>query len=152
MKIIDSRPSKDEVYMRMAKEVARRSTCLSRRTGSVLLSADYHVIATGYNGAPSGMPHQTECQRLRIQTKSGAALDTCNDVHAEENAIIQAALNGSSTKGGTLYTVKSPCHRCARMIVNAGITSVVYMSEYGDTRAFEMFETAGVSFRSSESV
>lgn len=147
--IIEVRPSKDTVYMRLAKEVARRSTCLSRRTGAVLLSENDHVIATGYNGAPAGMPHQTECQRLRIDAKSGAALDTCNDVHAEENAIIQAALNGSSTKNGTLYTVKSPCHRCARMIINAEISAVVYSSEYGDTRAFELFETAGVEVRSA---
>lgn len=145
--IIARRPSKDEVYMAMAHEAARRATCLSRRTGAVLLSADGHVIASGYNGSPAGFPHQTECERLRMQAGSGAALDVCTDVHAEENVVINAALNGSNTRGGTLYSIHSPCHRCARMLINARIREVVYERLYGDPRALDMFDRAGIIMR-----
>lgn len=136
--IIEKRPSRDRIYMALAHDVSKRSTCLSRRTGAVLLSNDNHVIATGYNGAPTGVKHPTSCPRLEVDDySSGAGLDMCEDVHAEENCIVQAALNGSTPRGGTLYTVMSPCNRCMRMIVNAKISEVVYEREYGDARALE---------------
>lgn len=141
------RASKDDTMMDLARVVARRSTCLSRRVGAVLLSQEGHVISTGYNGAPSGIGHQGECPRLLLGTSSGEGLELCNDVHAEENCVVQAALNGATTKGGTVYTTHSPCHRCARMLINGGIKEVVAGAEYGDRSAFELFEEAGVKMR-----
>lgn len=145
--VVRRRPSRDELYMRMAFEAARRSTCLSRRTGAVLVSAHGHVIATGMNGAPCGIMHQKQCARLQKSVASGSGLDECNDVHAEENVFVQAALNGSSPDGGVLYTVNSPCHRCARMAINAKVKEIVYHKLYGDTRAIELFKEAGITMR-----
>lgn len=146
------RPTKDRLYMNLALEAARRSTCLSRRTGAVIVSAAGHVIATGYNGAPAGCAMQDVCDRLTAKHyQSGSSLDGCNDVHAEENAIIQAGLNGSTTAGGTIYTVNSPCHRCARMLINAGIKKVIYQKLYGDTRAEGLFKEAKVEMKEIDS-
>lgn len=143
--IVDRRPSKDETYMRMAKDACRRSTCLSRRTGALLLDADGCVIMTGYNGAPRGCPHQQTCERLRGQgTGSGQDLDKCTDVHAEENCLVQA---GNRAKGGAMYTVMSPCHRCARQIINARLTEVIYERAYGDTSSLELLKQGGVKVR-----
>jgi dCMP deaminase len=136
--LADERPHKDVVYMDMARTAAKRATCLSRHNGSVLLSHDGHVIATGYNGSPVGMEHPRVCPRLEQGVASGSSLELCNDVHAEENCIVQAAKLGVSVTGGTLYTVMSPCHRCFRMLANAGIKEVVYEREYGDVRALNM--------------
>jgi dCMP deaminase len=148
LRVIKTRPSKDSIYMEIAREVAKRSTCLSRRNGAVIISVDGHVIATGYNGAPMGMPHQTKCPRLHSKGySSGACLEDCEDVHSEENAVAQAAKKGTSVAGGTLYTVLSPCHRCFRMLVNAGIKEVVYERPYGDTRALKIYEQAGITMR-----
>src|SRR5581483_9588661 len=140
-KITARRPDEHHVFMRIAHEVARRSTCLSRRNGSVLVSAEGHVIATGYNGPPAKMGHPTHCPRLTRGVASGEGLELCNDVHAEENCVAQAAKQGHAVKGGKLYTVMSPCHRCWRMLVNAGITEVVYEREYGDVRALDLPST-----------
>jgi dCMP deaminase len=149
--VIDCRPSIDQLNMNIAREAARRSTCMSRRTGAVLTSQHGHVIATGFNGAPKGIEHQRECFRLRAESyESGSSLAECNDVHAEENAIVQASLSGSSPKGGTLYTINSPCHRCARMLINAQIGAVVYDKLYGDTRAIELFNEANIPMREAE--
>jgi len=142
--LAERRPDKDEMYMSMAELVARRSTCLARRQGAVLLSERGHVIATGYNGAPRGMEHPKQCNRLRCAAGSGTDLDGCTDVHAEENVIVQASLNSSSTDRATLYTIMSPCTRCARMLVNAGIERVVYKRNYGDVGGLNMLQKAGI--------
>lgn len=141
------RPKKDDTYMGMAEIVARRSTCLARRVGAVLVSESGHVIATGYNGAPTGLPHQKGCERLESNVKSGTGLYLCMDVHAEENCIVQAALQGVSTVGSKLYTLVSPCNRCMRMLINAEVRSVVYKEEYFDPLAFELGRLANVELR-----
>lgn len=133
--------TKHQVFMEMARNAARRSTCLSRRQGAVIVSESGHVIAVGYNGAPVGFPHPRTCERLCIG--QGKELDKCNDSHAEENCIVHAALNGSNPKGGTLYTIMSPCPRCARMIINSRIFHVVYEREY-DPDAVRMLAGAGL--------
>lgn len=143
--ITRTRPSKEHVYMCMARAAASRSTCLSARTGAVLLSSAGHVISTGYNGAPAGIAHQCECPRLIMRTKSGEGLDMCNDVHAEENCIVQAAKTGADTTGSTVFSTRSPCHRCMRMLINAGVVAVVYGRKYNDERAFELAKEAGVT-------
>jgi len=145
LELASHRPSKEETYIGVARTVSRRATCLSRRNGAVLVNSSGHVIATGYNGAPKGCKHPTECTRLRHQVQSGQFLDACDDVHAEENAIVQASLSGASPEGGTMYTLTSPCHRCMRMIVNASIARVVYSSRYADDRTFELAKEAGIT-------
>jgi dCMP deaminase len=137
-KVVEDRPQLDEVHLAMAKLVAKRSTCLSRRNGAVLVSHDGYVIATGYNGSPRGMEHQKRCPRLEQGAPSGSRLELCHDVHAEENCIVQAAKLGTSVVGSTLYTVMSPCHRCFRMLANAEVREVVYEREYGDVSAMSM--------------
>lgn len=142
--IVSKRPSKERTYMEIARKVSRRSTCLSRAVGAVLLSAEGHVIATGYNGAPAGLPHQTWCYRLSKNSASGKDLEGCTDVHAEENCIIQAAKSGGDPTGGTLITTSSPCSRCMRMLINAGIVEIVYDTRYDDELAFEMARMAHI--------
>lgn len=126
--IVRGRKSKDEVFMELAHTVLQRATCLSRRVGAVLVSPDGHVLSTGYNGAPIGVQHQCKCRRLGGQ--SGQCLDECDDVHAEENLIAQAAMYGKDTRDSTVYTTSSPCARCARMLINAGVKRVVYDEVY----------------------
>lgn len=135
--------SRDRTFMEMARAAARRSTCLSRRQGALLVSARGHVIAVGYNGPPTGFPHPKSCQRLRDAYCSTENLDSCDDVHAEENALIHAGMNGANPSGGTLYTVMSPCLRCARMLINAGVVEIVYERVY-DERAMRMLDVGGI--------
>lgn len=145
--IVVDRPPRDDVFMSIARITCQRSTCLSRHTGAVLVSPRGHVIATGYNGVPTGVPHPTQCDRLRAGIESGKQLDGCLCGHAEENALVQAALNGSNPSGGTMYSLLSPCARCARMIVNAGISEVVYEKLYLDQRSLDMLAQSGVKVR-----
>lgn len=142
--VTSARPNLDSHYMSIARAVSKRSTCLSRRNGAVLVSASGHVIATAYNGAPAGLPHQRYCHRLEGQcAASGSALDECTDVHSEENLIVQAALSGSDPAGGTVYSMNSPCPRCARMLINARISRVVYSNLYSQP-GLDMLDGAGV--------
>lgn len=141
--IVALRPDLDEHYMSLARVAARRSTCLSRRNGAVLVSANGHVIATAYNGAPCGFAHQKTCARLRSGYASSANLDDCYDVHSEENLLIQAGLSGSDPRGGTVYSTNSPCPRCARMLVNARIARVVYANEYSQP-GLDILAQAGI--------
>lgn len=142
-RLVAVRGTSDSEYMGMAREASKRSTCLARRQGAVLVSATGHVIAIGYNGAPSRFPHPEKCERLRRGMESSEGLSCCNDSHAEENCIVHAALNGADPSGGTLFTLNSPCHRCARMLINAGIVRIVFEREY-DPRALKMLEQAHI--------
>ena len=127
------RPTWDEFYLQLAAFMATRSTCLKHQVGAVLVR-DRQVLSTGYNGAPSDLPHCEELGCARAGLESGERLDLCRAVHAEQNAIIQAALHGVSTKGATLYTTAAPCYQCAAMIINAGIARVVSSAEYPNDR------------------
>ncbi|MCD6083603.1 dCMP deaminase family protein [Candidatus Aerophobetes bacterium] len=139
------RPSWDEYFMQIAELVATRSTCLRRKVGAVLVK-DKRILATGYNGAPRNLPHceVTGCLREKLRIPSGERQEICRGLHAEQNAIIQAALYGASIKGSTLYCTHQPCITCSKMIINAGIEKVVFKGEYPDRLAREMLEEAKV--------
>ena len=139
------RPDWDEYFMEIAHVVGKRTTCLRRSIGCVIVK-DKRILATGYNGAPSGLPHCLElgCLRDQLGIESGTRHEICRALHAEQNAIIQAALYGVSTKGATLYCTHQPCSLCAKAIINAGITRVVFEGDYPDEFAREMLELAGI--------
>lgn len=141
----EKRPSLDEYFMRIAEVVSSRSTCLRTRVGAVLVK-DKRILSTGYNGAPSGMMHCLElgCLRQQKNIPSGERHELCRAVHAEQNAIIQAALHGVSTEDATLYCTHQPCILCAKMLINAKIKRVVFKNRYPDTKALEFFEDTGV--------
>ena len=122
-----TRPSLERYFLNIAAIVATRSTCLHRKVGAVLVR-DKHILSTGYNGAPSGEHHCSEigCQK----PEHGQGLERCRAVHAEQNAIIQAARHGVSIEGATLYCTHSPCPICSAMLKNAGIENIIYEEEY----------------------
>ncbi|MBM4272192.1 MAG: cytidine deaminase [Deltaproteobacteria bacterium] len=140
------RPSWDQYFMDIAELVSKRSTCIRRSVGAVLVR-DRRVLATGYNGAPSGLKHCLEvgCLREQLSVPSGERHELCRGLHAEQNAIIQAALHGVSVNGATLYCTNHPCIICAKMIINAGIDTVVVREEYRDKLAEDMLREAGIS-------
>jgi dCMP deaminase len=142
----DARPSFDATFMAMCGLVSQRTTCPRRAVGAVLVK-DNHVLTTGYNGAPKGFPHpiETGCIREELGIPSGEYSDVCPCLHAEQNAILQAALFGVSVKDATLYCTTQPCTQCARMVVNAGIRRVVFQDEYADMLSMGLLTTGGVS-------
>lgn len=143
----DNRPSWDEYFMEMACVTAKRSTCLRRHVGAVIV-VDKHIIATGYNGAPRGLKHcgQIEggCLREKLGIPSGQRHELCRALHAEQNAIIQAATLGQSIEGGTIYVTNQPCVICAKMIINAGIERIVVKEGYPDELAVQLLREAGL--------
>lgn len=140
-----ARPDWDEYFLRIAAVVAERSTCLRRRVGALLVR-DKRILTTGYNGAPAGLPHceQVGCLREKLGVPSGERHELCRGLHAEQNAIIQAALHGVSTEGAVLYVTCHPCSVCAKMLVNAGVTRVVTAETYPDALAAEILAAAGI--------
>ncbi|MDD4627830.1 MAG: AAA family ATPase [Candidatus Peribacteraceae bacterium] len=134
------RPSFDEVFMEIAYTWAQRATCLRRKVGAVI-AKDKQQLTAGYNGAPKGVPHCAEmggCLREKLKIPSGQRHEMCRGTHAEQNAITQAAKLGISIEGGTLYTNTFPCVICTKMILNAGITTVIYDSDYDDPLSKEI--------------
>jgi dCMP deaminase len=140
-----ARPSFDATFMEMCGLVSQRTTCPRRAVGAVI-AKDNHVLTTGYNGAPKGFPHpiDTGCIREELGIPSGQFSDVCPCLHAEQNAILQAALFGVSVKDGTLYCTTQPCTQCARMVVNSGLRRVVYQEEYADMLSVGLLVTGGV--------
>ena len=139
------RPDWETSFMRITKLVATRSSCLRRSVGAVLVM-DKRILATGYNGAPAGMAHCEEagCLRDQLHIPSGERHELCRGLHAEQNAIIQAARQGTEIKDSTLYCTTAPCSLCAKMLINAGVTRIVYEGSYPDERAMAFFAEAGV--------
>ncbi len=140
------RVSWDEYFMQIAEIVKTRSTCLRRQVGAVIVK-DNRMITTGYNGAPSGLKHCGElggCERERLGIPSGERHELCRALHAEQNAIIQAAKLGISTEGATIYVTLQPCVICAKMLINAGIVRIVHKGEYPDKLARAMLEEAKI--------
>ena len=146
------RPSWDEYFMDIARQVATRSTCLRRHVGSLIVR-DKRILSTGYNGAPRGMEHcdVVGCLRDKLHIPSGERQEICRGLHAEQNAIIQAALHGVSVQGGTIYVTHQPCITCAKMIINSGIGRVVCANSYPDELARDMLDEAGVQLEVWES-
>ncbi|HOU36048.1 MAG TPA: dCMP deaminase family protein [Candidatus Omnitrophota bacterium] len=143
-----SRISWDEYFMQIAHLVSQRATCLRRRVGAVIVK-DKRMLATGYNGAPSGLSHclETGCLRDRLKIPSGQRHELCRGLHAEQNAIIQASLYGTSVKGSTAYVTNQPCIICAKMLINAGITEIVIAGGYPDAMAMDFLKEAGIKVR-----
>jgi len=134
--------------MRITREVAERSTCLRRKVGAVLVR-DKRILATGYNGAPSGLEHceRIGCLRQKHNVPSGERHELCRGLHAEMNALIQAALFGISTADSTLYTTAHPCSLCAKMLINAGVKRVVTLEDYPDALAKQMLTEAHIELQ-----
>jgi len=131
--------------MEIAHLVASRSTCLRRQVGAVLVKGK-NILATGYNGTPSGISHceQTGCLRQQLNVPSGERHELCRGLHAEQNAIIQAAKHGVNITGATLYCTNSPCIICTKMLINAGICRIIYQEGYPDTLSLEMLDESGI--------
>jgi len=131
--------------MDIVELVSRRSTCLRRKVGAVFVR-DKRILATGYNGAPTGLRHCLErgCLREELHVPSGERHELCRGLHAEQNAIIQAALHGVSVKGATLYCTNHPCIICSKMIVNSGITGIVFREGYSDRLSEEILTEAAI--------
>jgi dCMP deaminase len=143
------RPSWDEYFMSIARVVASRSNCVKRKVAAVI-TRDRRIISTGYNGTPRGVPNCNEggCPRCNAFAEGGTRLDECLCSHGEENAITQAAYHGVTVRGGTIYTTFSPCLTCTKMIINAGITEVVYNLDYPlGGAALDLLREAGVKIR-----
>ncbi len=145
MNRIDKRPSWEDYFMDITQRVAARSTCLRRAVGAIVVK-DKRILTTGYNGAPSNIRHcgETGCLREKLNVASGERHELCRGIHAEQNAIIQAALHGVSIKGSTLYCTNLPCSICAKMIINAGVKKIIYLSGYADALSMEMLTEARV--------
>ncbi|HHX28585.1 MAG: deoxycytidylate deaminase [Bacillota bacterium] len=139
------RPGWDEYFMELAQVVAKRSTCLRRNVGAIVVK-DKRVLATGYNGAPTGMAHCSEvgCLRERLGIPSGERVEMCRGLHAEQNALVQAARYGISLEGSVIYCTNQPCVTCAKMLVNAGITKVIYRYPYPDRLAQDLLAESNV--------
>lgn len=140
-----SRPSWNEYFMSITIMVADRSTCLRRKVGAILVK-DKRILATGYNGAPSGLRHCEEvgCLRETTSVPSGERHELCRGLHAEQNAIIQAAYHGFSIRGATLYCTNKPCVICSKMLINAGIRKILYQDGYDDHLADQMLREANI--------
>jgi dCMP deaminase len=141
----DRRPAWETYFMEITALVAKRSTCLRRAVGAIIVK-DKRILATGYNGAPSGIRHcaETGCLREKLKVASGQRHELCRGIHAEQNAIIQAAYHGVSIRGATLFCTNMPCSICAKMLINAGIAKICYQSGYADPLSLEMIEEARI--------
>lgn len=146
------RPDWDHYFMEIAKVVAMRGNCIKRKVAAVIVK-DKRIISTGYNGTPRGVTNCSEggCPRCNRFASSGSNLTECLCSHAEENAIVQAAYHGVSIKGGTLYTTFSPCLICTKMIINSGLSEVVFSKAYSmDDVPVKLLNEAGIVIRKIE--
>ncbi len=142
----EQRPDWQQYFMEIAQLVSRRSTCTRRRVGAVLVK-DKRMLATGYNGAPSGLEHcgVMGCLREKLQVPSGQRHELCRGLHAEQNAIIQAAAHGISIQGAMLFCTTLPCSICLKMLINAGITDIVYEDGYADELTQDLLSEADIN-------
>jgi dCMP deaminase len=146
-----NRPTWDEYFMEIARLVASRSTCLRRQVGAVMVK-DKNILATGYNGTPSGIRHCAEvgCLRQQLNVPSGERHELCRGLHAEQNAIIQAAKHGTNIDGATLYCTHSPCIICSKMLINSGVKRIVCCDGYPDPLAKAMLDEAQLPVETME--
>jgi len=136
-----TRPEWDEYFLKITRDVSERATCVKRKVGAIIVK-DNHILATGYNGTPKGFVHCTEetCIRKQMNVPSGQRHELCRGLHAEQNAIIQAAWHGVKIEGGTMYCTYQPCAICVKMLINAGIRKLVYAGGYPDELAQQMLQ------------
>ena len=142
------RPSWDEYFMKLAEEVQTRTTCLRRAVGAIIVK-DRRILATGYNGVPTGLPHPSVvgCLREQLGVPSGQRHEICRGLHAEQNALIQAARYGISIDGASMYVTVQPCSVCAKMIINAGIKEIIYKEPYPDELAMDLLSQTDIKLR-----
>ena len=136
----------DKRFIEMAKFVSTWSSCLRRSVGAVIVR-DKRILSTGYNGAASGINscvERKECLRDKLKIESGTRQEMCYAIHAEQNAIVQAARMGVSLENATIYITHQPCSMCARMIINSGIKRIVYLEGYPDKFSLELLESANI--------
>lgn len=145
------RPSWHDYFMDIACLVAKRATCTRRAVGAILV-CDKRILTTGYNGAPAGIAHcaETGCLRTRLAVPSGERHELCRGIHAEQNAIIQAACHGISVKGAVLYCTNQPCFICAKMLINVGVQGIYYLEGYDDPISLATLQEAGVTIQQVE--
>ena len=146
----------DHRFMQLTDTIAQWASCFKedRKMGCVIVR-DKRIITTGYNGAPSGITpcvERGECMRVREGVPSGTRGEFCYAVHAEQNALIQAAKLGVSVQGATLYCSNQPCAICARLIINAGIATVIYKNDYPDPFSVTLMQEAGLPMYKYEPV
>jgi len=141
----NQRPSWTEYFMQITRDVSERAICVKRKVGAIIVK-DNHILSTGYNGAPKGFSHCTEntCIRKQMEVPSGQRHELCRGLHAEQNAIIQAAVHGVKIDGGTMYCNFQPCVICVKMMINAGIKKLVYSGGYPDELAAEMLKESKI--------
>jgi dCMP deaminase len=147
----NNRPGLDEYFMKMAFLVGERSTCLRRRVGAVIVK-NSHILSTGYNGAPKGLAHCEEvgCLREDMGVPSGERHELCRGVHAEQNAVIQAAVFGASIKDAVLYVTNHPCSVCAKILVNAAVSEIIFAEGYADELSKELLKDSKIATRKYE--
>lgn len=149
---VQTRPSWDEYFLNLAHVVQVRSNCLRISVGVVIVK-DRRIIATGYNGTPAGIKNCVDggCQRCLDREKNvlkeNERKDLCICIHAEQNALLQSAFHGVSTKGAVMYSTIAPCLQCSKSIANSGIASVIYSEEHQDDLGRKLLEEAGVEVR-----
>lgn len=142
------RPAWDIYFMDIACLVAKRSTCLRRAVGAIIVK-EHRILSTGYNGAPAGIRHCAEvgCLRETMNIESGQRHELCRGIHAEQNAIIQAAYHGVPIRGGILYCTNLPCAICTKMLINAGMAEICYQEGYADQLSMSLLDEAGITLR-----
>lgn len=140
------RPSWDKYFMEIAHLVKTRSTCMRRQVGAVVVK-DKRILSTGYNGAPTNCKHCSEvgCLREQLKVPSGERHELCRALHAEQNAIAQAAQHGISMKDAVIYVTNQPCSLCAKLIINAGLSHIIYQGDYPDNLATQLLDEAGIT-------
>jgi len=143
---LPKRPDTDEYFLKIASVVGERSTCRRHHMGALAVR-DKHILATGYNGAPAGLPDclKLGCLRDELGIPSGERHEICRAIHAEQNVIIQASLHGVSIEGATIYCTHTPCRLCAKMLVNAKIKRFVSFRKYQDDTFTDLFKAAGIA-------
>lgn len=144
--MVMTRPSWDEYFALITRQVATRSTCLRRKVGAIIVK-DKRILTTGYNGAPMRVRNCLEigtCLREELGIPSGERHEICRGLHAEQNAVLQAAYHGVQIRDSIIYATNQPCVMCAKMIINCGIRKIYYFEDYPDTLATELLCEAGV--------
>ena len=141
----NTRPTWDEYFMGITAVVASRSTCVRRKVGAVIVK-EKRILASGYNGAPSSLEHCSErgCLREAAKIPSGERQELCRGIHAEQNAVVQAAAYGVAISGAVLYCTHQPCSACTKILINAGIKRIFYRHSYPDQLAAEILREAGI--------
>lgn len=143
-----NRPSWDEYFLEMTQLISKRTTCLRRAVGAVAVH-DKRIIATGYNGAPSGLAHcfDVGCIRKKLGIPSGQRQELCRGLHAEQNIIIQSVLHKIDLRNSVVYLTNQPCVTCAKMLISVGVKEIVIAGDYPDTLARGMLKEAGIKIR-----